>query len=127
MSEEITLTAELSEQEIQQYEDKCVVLAKENNVPKVHACVIITPDTLERQVCYIKEPNFVTKINVLNKMTTLGVYPGANELREACIIKEASSPLTYGESPECDPYKIGVVNFCMGIITTYQSILDKKK
>lgn len=121
------LTDLLTEDEIKGFDERCEALAKEHNVPKVHACVIVTPGTLERHVCFIKEPNFTTKLNVLNKMSTLGIHPGANELREACMIKSASSPLTYGESPECDPYKIGVINFCMGIINAYQNVLDKKK
>ena len=125
--DKVILTEQLTAEEIQAYEDKCTALAEQNNVSKVHACVIVTPNTFERQVCFLKDPNFSTKLNVLNKMATLGVYPGANELREACTIKDASSPLTYGDSPECDSYKLGVVNFCMGIIDSYKNVLDKKK
>lgn len=121
------LTPQLSEAEIKEYEEKCESLAKAHNVSKVHAAVIIQPGSLERHVCYIKEPNFPTKLNILNKMVSVGVYPAANELREACVIKEASSPLTYGEAPECDPYKIGVVNFCIPLIEAYSVASDKKK
>lgn len=121
------LTAELTPEEIQTYNDKCEVLAKEYNVSKVHACVIVTPVTFERQVCYIKEPNYPTKLNVAAKMTNVSYQHGGDELRQACTIKEASSPLTYGESSDCDPYKMGVTNFCMGLITAYNNVLDKKK
>lgn len=121
------LTAVLTDDEIQAYNDKCEALAKEHNVSKVHACVIITPVTFERQVCFIKEPNFPTKLNVAAKMTQVSYQHGADELREACTLKQVSSPLTYGETPECDPYKMGVMNFCMGLITAYNNVLDKKK
>lgn len=124
---EIVLTPELTEEERLAYDEKCASLAKLHNVSKVHACVILTPGTFERQVCFIKEPNFPTKLNVASKMTQIGYQLGANELREACTIKDESSPLTYGESADCDPYKMGVVNFCMGLISAYNNILDKKK
>ena len=62
----------------------------------------------------------------MDKMTSIGVYMGANELREACTLKEYSDPLTYGDSPECDPYKMGVINFCMGIIHSFHPASKKK-
>jgi hypothetical protein len=121
------LTAELTAEEKQGYDDKCIALATQYNVPVVHCCVIITPVTFERCVCYLKEPNFMTKLTTLSKMTRSGIQLAANELREACLIKEVSDPITYGESWECDPYKIGVVNFCMGLIDAYNNVFDKKK
>lgn len=121
------LTEILSEEEIAAYDERCIEIAKRENVSKVHCCVIVTPVTFERRACFIREPNFPTKVNVLGKMTEIGYHHGANELREACTIKDASDPLTYGESPECDPYKIGVINFCMGLIRAYNNVLDKKK
>ena len=117
----------LSEDEIAAYDSQCNELAKRESVPKVHCCVIVKPGTFERVACFIREPNFPTKLNVLSKMVSLGIYPASDELREACTIKDASDPLTYGESAECDDYKLGVVNFCMGIIKPLQNVYDKKK
>lgn len=121
------LTEKLTEEEIASYDEKCTELAKRENVSKVHCCVIVTPDTFERRACFIREPNFPTKLNVLGKMVNVGIYPASDELREACTIKDASDPLTYGESSECDDYKLGVVNFCMGIIKPMQNAYSKKK
>ena len=121
------MTEQLTEEEIKAYEDRAAALAKEYNVSQVHVCVQVTPETLERRACYIKEPNFMTKLTVMGKMVRVDMYVAANELREACIIKEASDPITYGDSPECDPYKLGVISFCFGIIDTYHNILNKKK
>jgi hypothetical protein len=108
------------------YEEKAAALAIANNVTKVHPVVLITPDTLERTVCYIKEPNYPTKIAVMDKAASVGPYRAADELREACLIKEASDAITYSESPESDRYKLGVTEYCLGIVSRLQNQFKKK-
>jgi len=120
------LTAELTEQEIQEYQEKADALAREKNVSKVHPIVQIDPDTLERKVCYLSEPNYVTKLTVMDKALTVGPYIAGEELRQACIIKEASDAITYGDSPECDRYKLGVVDYAILMVRRLQNQFKKK-
>lgn len=116
----------LSEEETAEYDQKAEALAKANNVSKVHPIVQIDPETLSRHVCYLKEPNYLTKIRVMDKATTIGVYTAADELREACLIREASDSITYGEAPECDRYKMGVTDYALTMVTRLQNQFKKK-
>lgn len=116
----------LSDEEIAEYNDKAEALAKGHNVSKVHPVVQIEPETLDRHVCYLKEPNYLTKIRVMDKATTVGVYTAADELREACLIREASDSITYGEAPECDRFKMGVTDYALTMVTRLQNQFKKK-
>lgn len=124
--EQQKLTAELTENEINEYGEVAERLAKEKVVSKVHPVVQIDPVSLERKVCYISEPNYATKLAVMDKASTVGPYRAADELREACLIKEASDAITYSESPESDRYKLGVTEYCMGIVNRLQNQFKKK-
>ena len=126
MSDEIKLTAELSDDEFKMYSDKADLLAVSKNVSKVHPVVQIDPDTLERKVCYLSEPNYVTKLTVMDKALTVGPYIAGEELRQACVIKEESDAITYGDSPECDRYKLGVVDYCILMVRRLQNQFKKK-
>lgn len=126
MSDEIKLTAELSDDELKIYSDKADLLAVSKNVSKVHPVVQIDPDTLERKVCYLSEPNYVTKLTVMDKALTVGPYIAGEELRQACVIKEESDAITYGDSPECDRYKLGVVDYCILMVRRLQNQFKKK-
>lgn len=125
MKEEI-LTPELSESEIKAYSAKAEELAIREKVSKVHPVVQIAPETLKRTVCYLREPNYLTKIRVMDKATTAGVYTAADELREACTMKDVSDPVTYGEGPESDSYKLGVTDYCLTLVTRLQNQFKKK-
>lgn len=124
--EEIKLTPELTEIEINDYQDKADSLAREKGVSKVHPVVQIDPETLERKVCYLSEPNYSTKLNVMDKALTVGPYMAGEELRQACVIKEASDAITYGDSPECDRYKLGVVDYAILMVKRLQNQFKKK-
>lgn len=116
----------LSQAEHKEYEAIADKLAKELFVSNVHVVVQINPDTLERKVCYLKEPNYLTKIRVMDKAVTLGIYTAAEELRELSVIREASDAITYSESPESDAYKLGCVDYCLGMIKRLQNQFKKK-
>lgn len=116
----------LSDEEIADYAAVADSLAKKEGVSKVHPVVQIDPETLNRHVCYLREPNYSTKIRVMDKATTLGVYTAADELRMGCLIKDASDPITYGESPECDRYKMGVTDYALTMVTRLQNQFKKK-
>lgn len=120
------LTKELTQEEIDTYDAKAEALAKVHNVSKVHPVVQINPYTLARTVCYLREPNYTTKLRIMDKATTGGVYSAADELREALVLKEESDPITYSEAPESDIYKLGVVDQCLVMIERLQNQFKKK-
>jgi hypothetical protein len=120
------LPEELTEEEIKLYEEKAAQIAKSKNISKVHPVVLIDQDTMERRVCYLTEPNYLTKIRVMDKAATHGVYTAGDELRQACLVREESDPITYGESPECDRYKLGVTDFAISLVRRLQNQFKKK-
>jgi hypothetical protein len=119
-------TGILSSAELEDYQNTADALAKQLNVSKVHVVVQVVPENLERKVCYLKEPNYVTKIRVMDKATSLGVYTAAEELREISVIKESSDAITYSESPESDDFKLGIVDYCLGMVSRLQNQFKKK-
>lgn len=116
----------LTDEETKFYDDKCSELEKRESVSKVHVVVQMDPGTFERKACYLTEPNYLTKIRVMDKATTSGVYTAADELREACVLKDVSDAITYSEAPESDRYKMGVVDYCLTMITRLQNQFKKK-
>ena len=126
-SKEEKLPFELTESEKKIYADKCADLEKELNVPRVHCCVQLKQDGgHERIVSYISEPNYVTKIALMDKASAIGSMMAAEELRMLYQIKEHSHFLTFGETADCDFYKLGVTRFCQDIII-YATNQYKKK
>lgn len=124
MTEE--LTAELTEVEAQMYGDKAKEIAKMKGFSQVHPVVQIDPTTLERKVCYLSEPNYFTKLALMDKAVQLGPYMAGEEMRTTCLIKEESDPITYGDYPECDSYKMGVVDYCLTMVKRLQNQFKKK-
>lgn len=121
------LPIELTEKEVQSFEDKCVELEKKYQCSKVHVCVQMKTDgTNERVVSYFKEPSFFDKLALMSKVREDNQYIVANELREIYQLKEDSHPLTYGDSHECEEYKLGVVTKCIEIITMVRDRFKKK-
>lgn len=104
------LPGELTDEEFKFYNDECARLAIKHGVSKVHSVVSFDKETNKRRVCYLKEPNYDTKILIMDKAMTIGVYSAANSLRIACVLKEESDPITYGDSPECDSYKLAATD-----------------
>ena len=116
----------LSDQERAEIEAKCLELAKEKKVAKVHPYVAIRPEDGERIIAYVSEPNYQTKLHLMDKAVALGQHAAAEEYREMCLIREASHPLTYANTPDADPYKLGVVAKCLETITMVMDVFKKK-
>ena len=119
-------TGILSDVELKEYQAIADNLAKQLSVSKVHVVVQIDPTNFDRKVCYLKEPNYTTKIRVMDKAATLGIYTAADELREVSIIKEHSDAITYSESPDSDMYKLGIVDYCLNMVARLQNQFKKK-
>ena len=112
----------LTPEEIANYEAKAVEIAKERGVPKVHPVVFIQPDTNKRIVAYLRQPNFAEKLHAMDTALTAGVYMSANNLMELLLIREHSDALIETD----DDAKMGVVDYCMGLVSRYQNQLQKK-
>jgi len=117
---------ELSEEELKEYKEKAEALAKQYNVSKVNPIVMIDKETLRRVVAYVKEPSYDVKVRVMDKVQQIGLISAGEELRKACTLVKESDPLTYGESSECDKYKLCVVEECMSLINKSINQFKKK-
>ena len=127
MKEEKVLTIEVSNEEHEELEAKCIELATKYNVSKVHYCLQVAPGTHERVVSYFKEPNRPTKLAMMNKVSQIqDQFQCGEEIMKLCMLKEESNPLTYSENPATDIYYLGVVRFCIGIIEIVPADYKKK-
>lgn len=124
---EATEFKQLTEAEKEQYAQRAEEIAKELNLSKVYPAVFINPDTNDRVVCYIKEPNYMMKLVALDKGSSLGLNIAAEELRQNCTLTEHSDAITYGDTPACDPYKLGVCNYIVSnLVSSYVDQYKKK-
>lgn len=128
MNNETKNSQEISEDEIKQYEEKCVELAKAVGASKVHCCIQLRRDdgSFDRIVTYIKEPNYMTKLALMDKAAMVGPMNAGEEFRLLCLLKEHSNPLAHSENEEYDKYKLGVTKFCVEIIELAQNEFKKK-
>lgn len=122
----VELTVQLSEQESAAYVKRAAELAEQHKCAKVHPVVFIHPQTKVRSVAYLMEPNFQTKLAIMDKSLMLGVYQAGEELMRLSIIKEASDECMYNEHPQYDDYRMGVVDFCLTMVGRFQNQLKKK-
>ena len=122
----VTLTNVLTDTERKMYEDKAQELATEIGVPKVHPVIFVHPETKERIVGYLSEPNFQTKLAIMDKSLMLGVYQAGEELARICLLKEHTDMRMYSEANACDDYRMGVVDKCLTLIGRYQDQFKKK-
>jgi hypothetical protein len=120
------LTAILSEEEKQEYEAKALELKEKYKCANVYTYIGIHPTTLERIVSYIQEPNYMTKLALMDKAGQVGINMAGEELRMICQLKDESHPLTYGDTFESEPYKLGVVQLCITTITMIADAYKKK-
>lgn len=75
-------------------------------------------------VGYIKEPNRMTKLRMLDK-AVLGSYTASAEVYDAILIKEESDPRLYSESPEDDKCYFGGVQATFALVEILQNQLKK--
>jgi hypothetical protein len=117
----------LTDKEREEYAAKAKELSESLKCGQVYPVVFVNPENNERAVCYLKEPNYMMKLVALDKANSLGLMIAAEELRVNCTIKEESNPLTFGDQPQCDPYKIGVCNYLVSnVVSSYIDQYKKK-
>lgn len=116
----------VSSEELSKYEEIAKTLAAKYGVSKVHIYIGIEPETKERVVCYLKEPNYIQKIYVMDKMAQSMPFAAGDELRDLITLKEESDPRTYLENSAYDNFRLGVVGTCVQIIDVIQNSFKKK-
>jgi len=116
---------ELTDIERSEYEAKRVELEQELKA-KVHCCVQVNPKNDERIVTYLKEPAFQTKLYLMDKSATIGPFMAADELRQIAVIQEHSHLYSYSDLTDAEPFKLGVVSFCINMISMATDQFKKK-
>lgn len=120
------LSEKLTPEEVAFIESECERIASELKCGKVHACVqIYKTKGNERVISYIQEPNYPTQLYLLDKAAELGAHQASENMRELCLIREASHALTYMDTVEASKFKVGVVRFCMNLIKVVNDELKK--
>lgn len=118
---------QLTEEQRAEMEEKAKALAIQFNVPKVHPLAFYNPDTKTFVECYLKEPNYMTKLVILDKVMSHGIHIASEDLRQACVITEHSDPITFSDAPQSDPFKLGVLNYISAeMVSTYTNQFKKK-
>ena len=117
---------EITAEEQLQYEAKAAELAIKYKVSKVHVYIGLDPETGERVIGYIKEPSYMQKVFSMDKIATVGAFIAGDELRNVLTLTEESDPRTFGTTPDCDIYKLGMATTCVTIIELAQNQFKKK-
>jgi hypothetical protein len=120
------LTDQLTPEENAGYEAKAVEISKKLGVSKVYPYVGIDPDTKERIVGFIKEPNYLQKIFAMDKIATVGMFMAGEELRSVLTIEDESDPRTYSTASDCDRFRLAMASICVTIIEVVQNSFKKK-
>lgn len=108
------------------YQDEAEILAKKYGVAKVHVYVGVDPITNENVVGFMKEPSYIQKVLAMDKIATTGMFMAGDELREVLTLKEESDPRTYGESSDCDKFRLAMATICVTMIEVVQNTFKKK-
>ena len=120
------LSKNLTPEEVAEFEAIAEGLAKKYNVLKVHVYIGIDPETNERIVGYLQEPNYIQKIFTLDKIASVGMFSAADALREIITLQSESDPRTFEDHPANDGYKLGMVGTCIPIVDVIQNSYKKK-
>ena len=64
----------ISDEESQSYDAKCAELQTKYNASKVYCCVQFREETNERIISYITEPNYTSKLVLMDKANDIGMH-----------------------------------------------------
>ena len=82
---------------------------------KVHPIVFQDSETSDCVVGYLKEPNRMVKLAVMDKQLA-GMFSAAAEMYELILVKEHSDPRLWSENPEHDKFYLGGVRAAQDLI-----------
>lgn len=111
----------LTTEEIQAKSDQ---LSKNLGV-KVNPLVFVEEESGEQIIGYVKEPNRITKVRILDKAMSSPMTAGS-DLLDIILIKEESDPRISSENQDFDKYYLGAVMAAMGMIKYSQDTFKKK-
>lgn len=109
----------------QEAEARAQALSDELKV-KVHPLVFFVAEIGEPVIGYVKEPNRMVKLAVMDKYAT-GFYSACAQALETILLKEHSDPRISSERPEDDVYYMGAVYAVSEMIQMAGNQVDKKK
>lgn len=111
----------------QQAEQRAEAIREKEGLVKVYPLIFWNPEADEPVYCFLKEPDYQAKLAILDRVSTHGVYSAGEYMRQLCTIADHSDAITYGEAPQSDPYKLGVVAFIRDNLVTVYTDQYKKK
>lgn len=94
--------------------DKALTLGQELKT-KVHPVIFNDPDGGEPVVGFLKEPNRMVKLAIMDKQLS-GAYSASAEMLDLILIKEHSDSRLWSEDPANDTFYIGAVNAAYNLI-----------
>lgn len=112
---------ELTNKEVEQYEQEAIKLAEKYHVAKVHIYVGIDEDDI-RIVGFLKDPSYLQKVMGMDKIAMVGPFTAGEIMREALILTEESDPRVLLE----DEYKLGMASLALMIIKATENSFKKK-
>jgi hypothetical protein len=93
---------------------------------KVHPLIFRDEETSTDVIGFMREPNRVTKLRVLDKSITVGVFSASAELYDAVIIKEESDSRLFSELSSDDKLVLGATMAAYDLIKTSVNQFKKK-
>lgn len=111
----------------QEAEQRAETIREKEGLVKVYPLIFWNPEADAPVYCFLKEPDYQAKLAILDRVTTHGVYSAAEYMRQLCTLTDHSDAISHGDTPQSDPYKLGVVAFIRDNLVTVYSDQYKKK
>jgi hypothetical protein len=118
---EIIASKKMTDEELQARADELSVVHSVKVIPMAFE----EEGNSERIVGFIKEPNRITKLRMMDK-SVMGAFTAAAEILEACLIREESDPRIFSEKAEHDKIYMGAVMACYDTVKYSVSTFKKK-
>lgn len=107
------------------YQAKALEIEKALGIYKVHPLIFKDEETGEDIIGYLKEPDRIVKLRVLDK-SMMSPVTAAAELMEIILIKEYSDPRFSSERPQDDRIYLGATMAAFDLIKYSVNTFKKK-
>lgn len=97
--------------------DKAAELSKREGVKVTPLLFYFRGNESDPVIGYLKAPNRLAKIRIMDKTEQTGNYSAAAEMIDFCLLKAESDPRITNESPEYDDLYMGCVVACQSLIS----------